>query len=85
MSTPAERRARAQAAALERWARTEIRAAATEAARDGLLAKFEREVDPEGKLSSAERMKGAEKARKAHYARMRMIRAKNAAARRRRG
>jgi hypothetical protein len=34
--------------------------------RHGLQAKFEREVDPEGKLSPQERAKRAEYARKAH-------------------
>ena len=38
--------------------------------RQGLQAKFEREVDPQGKLSPQERAKRAEYARKAHMQRM---------------
>jgi hypothetical protein len=50
--------------------------------RQGLQAKFEREVDPEGgKLSPQERAKRAEYARKAHMQRMAL---KSAKARRRR-
>lgn len=49
--------------------------------RQGLQAKFEREVDPEGKLSAQERAKRAEYARKAHMQRMAL---KSAKARRRR-
>jgi hypothetical protein len=35
-----------------------------------MLAKFERQVDPEGVLPPAERAKQAENARRAHYQRM---------------
>jgi hypothetical protein len=49
--------------------------------RQGLQAKFEREVDPEGKLSPQERAKRAEYARRAHMQRMAL---KSAKARRRR-
>lgn len=61
---------RAQVAAAERWARTPDRAAATAPARRGLIAKFEREVDPEGQLSSAERSRRAEQLLRAHMIRM---------------
>ena len=44
---------------------------ATRAMRDGFYAKFEREVDPEGKLTPQERAKRAEHARKAHMQRWR--------------
>jgi hypothetical protein len=44
--------------------------------RQGLQAKFEREVDPEGKLSPQERAKRAEYARKAHMERLALKSAK---------
>ena len=47
-----------------------------------MLDKFERQVDPHGELTQAERAKRAENARKAHYQRMAL---KSARARRRRG
>ncbi|MGV9792409.1 hypothetical protein [Gordonia sp. NPDC003422] len=61
---------RAQIAAHESWAKTPDRAARTAAARRGLEAKFEREVDPDGVLSPVERAKRVENARKAYYARL---------------
>src|SRR5688500_6485570 len=42
----------------------------TQPARDAFRAKIEREVDPEGKLPEAERLRRAESARRAHYARI---------------
>ena len=42
----------------------------TQRARSAFLARFEREVDPEGKLPAAERARRAEYARKAHFARL---------------
>jgi hypothetical protein len=47
-----------------------------------LLAKFEREVDPDNRLTPAERAKRAENARKAYYANLAL---KSAQARRRKG
>jgi len=47
-----------------------------------MLDKFEHQVDPEGKLSPAERAQRAEHARKAHFKRLAL---KSARARRRRG
>lgn len=44
--------------------------AITAPARLGFLAKFEREVDPDGTLDPAERAKRAEHARKLHMARL---------------
>ena len=44
--------------------------AITAAARDAFLARFERQVDPEGVLSEAERLRRARHARKAHMARL---------------
>jgi hypothetical protein len=48
----------------------------------GFLAKFEREVDPDGRLTPAERKRRAEAARRAHMTRLAL---KSAAARRRSG
>lgn len=61
---------RASIAANARWSRITDRKAAMEPAHRGLLQKFEREVDPTGLLSPAERARQAENARKAHYKRM---------------
>jgi hypothetical protein len=65
-----ERSLRGRIGAYTRWANTEDRYMATSAMREGFYAKFEREVDPEGKLTPEERAKRAEWARKAHYQRM---------------
>jgi hypothetical protein len=67
--TPAERRLRAQAAAHARWAQEDPIANAARG-QAGLLARFEREVDPDGTLPPAERARRAESARKAHMARL---------------
>lgn len=80
--TSSERSLRAQIAAHESWAHTENRAARTANARKAMLDKFELEVDPDGKLSEAERANRAEHARKAHFKRLAL---KSARARRRRG
>jgi hypothetical protein len=68
--------------AYTRWANTDDRLKATQPARDGLYAKFERQVDPEGKLSPQERAKRAEYARRAYYQRLAL---KSVQARQRRG
>jgi hypothetical protein len=65
---------RARIAASERWAHEPDRAAATAPARAGLIAKFERQVDPDGLLSPGERTERTESARRAHYARMALAR-----------
>lgn len=52
----------------------------TAAARTAFLAKFEHEVDPDGQLSTHERKRRAEAARKTHFARLAL---KSAQARRR--
>jgi hypothetical protein len=80
--TPAERRLRAQIAAHESWTRTEDPSARTANARKAMLDKFERQVDPDGKLTPAERAKRAAHARKAYFKRLAL---KSAQARRRRG
>lgn len=71
---------RAQLAAHESWARTEDRTARTAPARDAFMARFERQVDPDGVLSPQERTIRAEHAKKAHFLRLAL---KSAQARRR--
>jgi len=68
--SPAERAMRAKLAANTRWAKTEDRTASTEPGRRAAEARFEREVDPEGKLPPSERAKRAANLRKAHMQRM---------------
>lgn len=68
--TPEERALRARIAAHEKWAQTPDRTAATAAARRGFESRWERQVDPEGKLDPAARLAMAESAKKAHYLRM---------------
>jgi hypothetical protein len=68
--TPDERALRSRIAAHTRWAHTDDRRAATQPARDRFLARFEDEVDPEHKLSPAERQRRAEHARRAHMLRL---------------
>lgn len=63
------------------WAKTEDRTARTAPAIRAFLERFEREVDPENRLTVQERTKRAEWARKAYYQRLAM---KSVAARRRR-
>jgi hypothetical protein len=70
MLSESEQRLRSQIAAHESWAHTEDRAARTLPARLAMFEKFEREVDPEGRLSVRERAVRAEHARLAHYRRM---------------
>jgi hypothetical protein len=60
----------ARIAAAERWARTPDRTAATEPARRGLRAKFEREADPDGVLDTAERARRADALMTAHMLRL---------------
>jgi hypothetical protein len=60
----------ARIAAAERWGRTSDRTAATEPARRGLRAKFEREADPDGLLSAQERARRADQLMQAHMLRM---------------
>ena len=64
--TPTQRRMRAQTAALIRWAYEPDRAKATRPALNGMLAKFERQVDPDGQMAPEERLMRAECLRKAH-------------------
>ncbi len=67
---PAMRVALAKLAAYERWAHTTDRSAATAAARAAALARFERQVDPDGVLPEKERLLRAESARRAYFQRL---------------
>lgn len=69
-------------AALTRWAHESDPQAATAPARKGFLAKFEREVDPDGTMPPGERLVRAERLMKAHMSR---LAGKAAEARRRKG
>jgi hypothetical protein len=80
--TPAERSLRARIAVHTSWANTSNRSARTAPGRRAAMERFEREVDPEGMLSPAERAQQAEQAMRAHMARLAL---KSAQARRRRG
>lgn len=65
-----ERELRARLAAHASWAVTENPSARTKPAREAFDARFEREVDPEGRLSPAERQRRASHARKAYFLRL---------------
>jgi hypothetical protein len=60
----------ARIAAAERWGRTADRGAATEPARRGLRAKFEREAYPHEALSPQERARRADQLGHSHMLRM---------------
>lgn len=66
----------ASIAANDRWAREPDRSAATQKAREAFLARFEREVDPDSRLTPPERQKRAQNAMKAHFRRMALASAK---------
>jgi hypothetical protein len=53
------------------WARTQDRSARTRPAREAFLKRFEREVDPDGKLPPDERASRANHALRAHMLRLR--------------
>jgi hypothetical protein len=74
--SPAERTLRARSAAHARWSQEPNREAATKAARAGLQAKFEQQVDPDRLLDPIERAKRADSARKAYYAELSRLSAK---------
>ncbi len=58
------------------WALTPDRSARTRRAREQFLDRFQREVDPEGKLPPEERARRAEHLRKAYFARLALASAK---------
>ncbi|GAA0720282.1 hypothetical protein Drose_06575 [Dactylosporangium roseum] len=65
--TPAQRSMRASIAAHSRWAREPDRKEAMRPALDGMLARFEKQVDPDGVLEPHIRAERAESAKKAYY------------------
>lgn len=67
MSTPEQRSSSARKAAHTKWAHTVDRTAATAPARRASLARFEREVDPDGVLNPELRAKLAENAKRAFF------------------
>lgn len=69
-STQTERTLRSSIAAHESWANTHDRSARTAPARAALMAKFEHEVDPDGKLPPDERARRAEHKRRAYFQRL---------------
>jgi hypothetical protein len=79
--TPTERSLRARLAVHTSWAQTTDRAARTAPARRAALQRFERQVDPDGRLKPAERTRRAEQAMRAHMAGLAL---RSAQARRRR-
>lgn len=62
---------RARIAAEISWARTADRSARTRPARQAFLKRFEREVDPDGKLSPDDRARRAEYALRAYMLQLR--------------
>jgi hypothetical protein len=68
--TPSERVLRARMAAHISWAKTDDRSARTAPARKAALARFEEQVDPDGRLSPTERARRAEHAQRAHMTRL---------------
>jgi hypothetical protein len=77
MSTPAQR---GRIGAHVSWSRTIDRAARTEPGRKGFMARFEREVDPDGTLPEGERVRRAEHARKAYMQKLALASAAKRAA-----
>jgi hypothetical protein len=67
--TPAQRKLRAQIAANTRWSKEDPTPTGPRG-QAGLLARFEREVDPNNELPPAERARRAEADRKAHMQRL---------------
>lgn len=77
VSTPAQR---GRIGAHISWSRTIDRTARTEPGRKGFMARFEREVDPDGVLSEGERARRAEHARKAYMQKLALASAARRAA-----
>jgi hypothetical protein len=83
--TPEQRSLCARAAAHAQWAKTEDRTARTAKARKAFMDRFEREVDPDGRLDPAERGRRAENARKSYYLKLALKSAQARAARKKGG
>lgn len=80
MLSPEQRTMRARIAAHVRWAGEDPRPGA-ERGQAGLLARFEREVDPNNELPPQERQRRAESLRRAHMQRLALASSKARAAR----
>jgi hypothetical protein len=78
---PSERALRARLAAHTMHGRNDARVT-TAKARAAFLARFERQADPEGRLSPAERQRRAQQLRSAYFARLALASAKARRARR---
>lgn len=78
--TASDRVLAARVAAHTRWSQETDRSAATAPARKAAMDRFERQVDPEGRLDPALRAKLAANAKSAYFARLAL---KSAQARRR--
>lgn len=68
--TPEDRKTRARIAAATRWAAEPDRTTATAAARQGLRAKFAREIDPDGAMPGEELEYRVDHLMRAHMLRM---------------
>jgi hypothetical protein len=79
-ATPSQRQMIASIATLTRWAKEPDRAEAMKPAHKGFLAKFEKQVDPNGELDPQTRTRLAEAARKAHMKRLALASSKSRAA-----
>jgi hypothetical protein len=82
--SPAERALRARLAAYTMHAQHDARQT-TASGRAAFLARFEAEVDPDGKLAPEERRRRAEHARRAYFTRLALASAKARRARRQGG
>jgi hypothetical protein len=74
--TPEQRTLRARLAAHTSWANTDDPSARTRPGREAFLARFERQVDPDGQLPEVERRRRAEHAKRAYMAKLAMRSAK---------
>jgi hypothetical protein len=81
--SPAERSLRARLAAYAMHAQHDTRRISANG-RAAFLARFEREVDPDGRLDPEERCRRAEQARRAYFARLSLAAAKARRAKRER-
>ena len=70
METPEQRSQHARLAALARWSREDSPRAATEAAREAFIARFERQIDPDHKLPEGQRRRAARNAIQEHMLRL---------------
>lgn len=77
MLTQSQRVTRARIAAHSSWANTADPRKRTAPARKGFMERFERQVDPDGKLPKEQRQRRAESAMKAHMQRLALRSAKS--------